>query len=511
MKQTRVVNIKKSSFDIYCGRPKNRSGGGEWGNPYREGKDGTREEVIEKYRIHLIKQIQMGIRTWKQLKGLHGKRLGCFCVPKPCHAQVLKEYVDLAESCSSEGKFLEAVQATVEEAQMGEMMQTRIDVAQEKASAASDVLQEKQFEYREMLENGSSQDDLRDAALDVQAAQEDYDEAQKEYENLAGSMDNPQHAPLTVGKIVDLPDDDDDEDDDEDFIEDDDDPPFDDDDPPFDDDDDDDEDVTPPPAKRATIKPKKEKNMATRKKTETTENSAADLLAQLSQLSPEQIAAVLAGVQNGGNAPAAPAAPAAQEEWIREVRTTQSTGRQYIDCKRLNAARDGYDVVASWPIEEDNDQLFELVVASDPKPRLRVRDNASGVCGQFRIEKDGKFVLTVNSTDVTGLMEYFNGGPTETARQKATKTQERRKQREAKKENGTGTRKRKATASKSSNGSRRNRRTATKTAEESEMEKLIRQFDAEEFEPNEIVNLLAENGMVVTEDAVNEVLAREVS
>lgn len=37
-----VVNKYKEEYDIYIGR------GSRWGNPFVIGKDGTREEVIEK-------------------------------------------------------------------------------------------------------------------------------------------------------------------------------------------------------------------------------------------------------------------------------------------------------------------------------------------------------------------------------------------------------------------------------------------------------------------------------
>ena len=43
----RVVHCKKDSFDVYIRRPS------KWGNPFSIGVDGTREEVIEKYRKYL--------------------------------------------------------------------------------------------------------------------------------------------------------------------------------------------------------------------------------------------------------------------------------------------------------------------------------------------------------------------------------------------------------------------------------------------------------------------------
>ena len=40
---TRVVHCKREPFDIYIGRPS------KWGNPFVIGRDGNREQVIEKY------------------------------------------------------------------------------------------------------------------------------------------------------------------------------------------------------------------------------------------------------------------------------------------------------------------------------------------------------------------------------------------------------------------------------------------------------------------------------
>lgn len=77
----KVVHCKKEKFDVYIGRP------GKWGNPFSIGKDGTREEVIEKYKDwvmnqpSLIKSIMIG--------ELKDKTLGCWCKPNACHGDVL--------------------------------------------------------------------------------------------------------------------------------------------------------------------------------------------------------------------------------------------------------------------------------------------------------------------------------------------------------------------------------------------------------------------------------------
>jgi hypothetical protein len=71
---------------IYVGRP---SG---WGNPFVIGRDGTREEVIEKYRRHVEGMDKTQRAKW--LKPLRGKHLVCWCAPLPCHADILFEFAN---------------------------------------------------------------------------------------------------------------------------------------------------------------------------------------------------------------------------------------------------------------------------------------------------------------------------------------------------------------------------------------------------------------------------------
>lgn len=67
-----------------------------WGNPFRIGKDGDREEVIEKYRHWLWERCQNGKVNISELKALKGKRLACWCHPLPCHGDVLLRAIDWA-------------------------------------------------------------------------------------------------------------------------------------------------------------------------------------------------------------------------------------------------------------------------------------------------------------------------------------------------------------------------------------------------------------------------------
>ena len=80
MKPTTVVNIRDGQpYDVFIGRPS------KWGNPFKINRDGTREEVIEKYRRYILRQPAL----LHDLPELRGKRLGCYCKPLPCHGDVL--------------------------------------------------------------------------------------------------------------------------------------------------------------------------------------------------------------------------------------------------------------------------------------------------------------------------------------------------------------------------------------------------------------------------------------
>jgi len=87
---TKVVNLYKEPYDIYIGR------GSKWGNPFTTNKDKetlaseiveTSEEAISKYKEYVLNTPDL----MQSLDELEGKRLGCFCKPKPCHGDVLLE------------------------------------------------------------------------------------------------------------------------------------------------------------------------------------------------------------------------------------------------------------------------------------------------------------------------------------------------------------------------------------------------------------------------------------
>ncbi len=81
---TCVVNKYRDSYDVYIGR------GSKWGNPFKIGIDGTREDVIEQYRDW----IQTQPHLLNSLEELRGKTLGCFCSPQACHGDILVELLN---------------------------------------------------------------------------------------------------------------------------------------------------------------------------------------------------------------------------------------------------------------------------------------------------------------------------------------------------------------------------------------------------------------------------------
>lgn len=88
-----VVHCKKIKYAVYIGRPS------KWGNPFVIGRDGTREQVIEKYEQWLLKQPHL-IEALSELKD---KILGCWCSPLACHGDVLVRYANANSSAITKG------------------------------------------------------------------------------------------------------------------------------------------------------------------------------------------------------------------------------------------------------------------------------------------------------------------------------------------------------------------------------------------------------------------------
>lgn len=80
-----VVFIDKNRF------PKNSS---NFANPYKIGKDGTREEVLFKYKNYILNKLENNKDLVSELLLLKGKNLGCWCYPEICHGNILLELID---------------------------------------------------------------------------------------------------------------------------------------------------------------------------------------------------------------------------------------------------------------------------------------------------------------------------------------------------------------------------------------------------------------------------------
>jgi Domain of unknown function (DUF4326) len=81
--QMKRVHCKKEKYDLYCGRPS------PYRNPFVIGKDGTREEVIKKFREYVL-------HTPKLLEAIYNLDnsliLGCWCdADQACHCDVIIE------------------------------------------------------------------------------------------------------------------------------------------------------------------------------------------------------------------------------------------------------------------------------------------------------------------------------------------------------------------------------------------------------------------------------------
>lgn len=60
-----------------------------WGNPFHIGRDGTRDDVIAKYRAWLWTELRARRIAVDDLAALHGCDLACWCAPQACHGDVL--------------------------------------------------------------------------------------------------------------------------------------------------------------------------------------------------------------------------------------------------------------------------------------------------------------------------------------------------------------------------------------------------------------------------------------
>ena len=108
MSKLQVVNVKRMKrleSDVwYVGR-KGRYQASALGNPYKPQIRGV-GETLPKYKRYLWEQIKKGMAgetsaVWSELvkltesvKAGQTTKLGCWCAPRPCHAEVIAQAVE---------------------------------------------------------------------------------------------------------------------------------------------------------------------------------------------------------------------------------------------------------------------------------------------------------------------------------------------------------------------------------------------------------------------------------
>lgn len=78
----RVINCKKEKYTHFIGRPS------PLGNPFIIGRDGTREQVVIKFKHYAVNNSEI-MELIRQLP--ENAVLGCFCAPQDCHGYAIKE------------------------------------------------------------------------------------------------------------------------------------------------------------------------------------------------------------------------------------------------------------------------------------------------------------------------------------------------------------------------------------------------------------------------------------
>lgn len=91
-----IVNIYQNKADVYCGR------GSSLGNPFKMNSESDRDIVCEQYQQYFYQKVviernQSMLRQLSQIKNIMDAKgtvkIGCFCAPKRCHCQTIKDHL----------------------------------------------------------------------------------------------------------------------------------------------------------------------------------------------------------------------------------------------------------------------------------------------------------------------------------------------------------------------------------------------------------------------------------
>lgn len=95
MNSIQVVNKKNGGRGLYIGRPS------ILGNPFKMNRETERDDVVEQYRVWLMKELKKNGNVRDKIREIARQvtagetvNLVCWCAPKRCHGDVVKEVVE---------------------------------------------------------------------------------------------------------------------------------------------------------------------------------------------------------------------------------------------------------------------------------------------------------------------------------------------------------------------------------------------------------------------------------
>ena len=96
--ETKIVNLRTNPCDFVIGRNGNGTVSpvpeqGFLGNPFSVTKYG-RNKCIALFKSYFLDRIEKDPEFRTAVLALRGKTLGCFCKPKACHGDIIKEWLD---------------------------------------------------------------------------------------------------------------------------------------------------------------------------------------------------------------------------------------------------------------------------------------------------------------------------------------------------------------------------------------------------------------------------------
>jgi hypothetical protein len=97
---TKVINIKNAPVGwennpryVYIGRV-GKGQSGYFGNPFKVGRGEPRGTTIDKFRKYFLERVKNDTEFKGRVGELHDKILVCFCSPRPCHGDVIAEFMN---------------------------------------------------------------------------------------------------------------------------------------------------------------------------------------------------------------------------------------------------------------------------------------------------------------------------------------------------------------------------------------------------------------------------------